>query len=102
MDFEIIIKPIVLVDLDEAMLWYESEQTGLSLRFFNAFEKTIKGVKKNPYAFLEISPHIKRVLIKKFPYKVFYTISDRTIIILGVCHAKRSNAYLRKRLRLLF
>jgi hypothetical protein len=42
---------------------------------------------------------VKRVLLKKFPYKLFYTYTENTVIILGVTHAKRSNAYLRKRLK---
>lgn len=99
MAFEIIVKPIVFLDLDEAMLWYESEQKGLSLRFFKSFETAIETIKKNPKAFLEVTPGVKRILLKRFPYKVFYTISKNTIFILGVFHAKRSNAFIRKRLQ---
>lgn len=101
MAFEIIIKPVVFLDLDEALLWYESEQDGLSLRFYKSFENAVNRIKRNPHAFLDVTPGVKRILLKKFPFKVFYTISDNNIFILGILHAKRSNAYIRKRLRLL-
>ena len=99
MAFEIIVKPIVFLDLDEAMLWYENEQKGLSLRFFKSFETAIKTIKRNPNAFVEVTPGVKRILLRKFPYKVFYTVSENTIFILGVFHSKRSNAFIRKKLK---
>lgn len=37
MAFKIIIKPIVFLDLDEALMWYESEQSGLAQRFYKSF-----------------------------------------------------------------
>jgi len=101
MAFEIVVKPIVFLDLDEAMMWYEYEQKGLSARFFKSFERAIVTIKKNPKAFLEVTPGVKRILLRKFPYKVFYTVSKNTIFILGVFHAKRSNAFIRKRLQLM-
>ncbi|HEU5054066.1 MAG TPA: type II toxin-antitoxin system RelE/ParE family toxin [Hanamia sp.] len=99
MAFEIIIKPIVLLDLDEALLWYEAEQPGLAKRFYQSFEIAIERIRKNPNAFFDVAPEVKKILLKKFPYKIFYTISGNKIIILGIAHVKRSNAYIRKRLR---
>ena len=99
MVFDIIIKPIVFLDLDEAINWYEHEQKGLAARFYKSFETAIERIKKNPDAFANVTPEVKRILLKKFPYKVFYSISENTIFILGVSHSKRSNAYIRKRLK---
>ena len=101
MAFKIIVKPIVFLDLDEALLWYESEQKGLASRFYKSFEDAIERIKRNPHAFLDVTPGVKRILLKRFPYKVFYTISEKNIFILGVMHAKRSNAFIKKRLSLL-
>lgn len=99
MVFKIVLKPIVLIDLDEAISWYEAEQNGLGEQFFNSFVKAKDKIKKNPHRYPNIIPKVKRVLLKKFPYKLFYTYTENTVIILGVTHAKRSNAYLRKRLK---
>ncbi len=101
MAFKIFIKPIVFLDLDEALLWYESEQKGLAMRFYQSFENAIERINRNPHAFSDVTPGVKRILLKKFPYKVFYTISENKIFVLGISHAKRSNSYIRKRLRLL-
>ena len=101
MAFKIIIKPIVFFDLDEALMWYEGEQSGLGQRFYKSFENAINRIKKNPHAFFDVIPGVKRILLKKFPYKVFYTISEKNVFVIGISHAKRSNSYIRKRLRLL-
>jgi hypothetical protein len=41
MAFEIIIKPLAKIDLEEAILWYENELSGLGNRFYQAFIKSL-------------------------------------------------------------
>ncbi len=98
MAFEIIVKPQTWYDLIQAMIWYDSKRENLGREFFNDFEITIDRIKVNPNAFREIFPEVRRVLIKRFPYKVFYTVSENTIYIIGVMHAKRSSVFVRDRL----
>jgi len=56
---------------------------------------------QKPSAFSYVKKPVRRHLIKKFPYKIFYLITGDSIIVIGVSHAKRSNAFVRKRLRLI-
>lgn len=59
MAFEIIIKPIVFLDLDEAINWYESEQEGLGARFYKSFETAIERIKQNPDALIMLFRGLK-------------------------------------------
>ncbi len=88
-------------DIEEAMLWYERESKGLGKRFFNSLETTVEKIQLNPSVYKKITPEVRRCLIKNFPYKIFYTITSDTIFILGVSHAKRSDAFVNRRLKLL-
>lgn len=99
MAFEIVVKPQTWYDLVEAMIWYDSKRENLGREFFKDFEVAMDKIKINPNAFTEILPEVRRVLIKRFPYKVFYTVSENTIYVIGVMHAKRSNVFVRDRLR---
>ena len=99
MAFDLIIKPIVWFDLNEAIEWHEKESPGLGKRFFKSFEKTKENILRPPATYPNITPQVKRILIKNFPYKVFYTISEKKIFIIGVVHSKRSNAFIRKKLK---
>ena len=98
MAFEIIVKSIVWIDLTDAIDWYENELPGLGKRFLNRFEEAIKKIQSNPFGYLNVGLGVKRILTKNFPYKVFYTVSDNTIFIIGVLHSKRSNSFVIKRL----
>jgi|SRR6185312_4231618 len=98
MAFEIIIKPLARIDLDQAILWYENELSGLGNRFYEAFLTASEKISKHPEAFMEISPDIRRTIIKKFPYKVFYTMSENKIFTIGIMHAKRSAGFITNRL----
>jgi hypothetical protein len=48
MAFKIFIKPIVFIDLDEAINWYESEQNGLVADFMNPLKPQSRESKTIP------------------------------------------------------
>ena len=99
MGFEIIIKPAAWLDLVDAMVWYDEKRTNFGREFFNDFERSINRIIENPKAFKEITKEIRRIPTKRFPYKIFYTFSENTIFILGIFHAKRSNSFIRRKLK---
>lgn len=99
MAFEIFLTPAAVLDVDEAITWYELKKAGLGRRFFYSLEQTLRQLEINPLAFFSVTPKVKRSLIRNFPYKVFYTVSGKKVIVLGVVHSKRSGKYIRRRLR---
>ncbi len=101
MAFELIIKPIVFADADEAVEYYEKKLKGLGNCFYNQLLESLNEIQSNPFHFSYIKEPVRRHLISKFPYKIYYIISNDTIFILGISHTKRSNAFVRKRLKLI-
>ncbi len=101
MVFDIIIKPVAFLDVEEAIIYYESKSKGLGKRFFDNFLLSVEEIQRNPDHYSYIKYPISRHIIAKFPYKVYYIITNDKIVVLGVSHAKRSNAYIKSRLRLL-
>ena len=87
------------MDVDEAITWYELRKTGLGKRFYQSLEKALHELAINPLAFFSVTTKVKRILIKNFPYKVFYTVAEKKVVVLGVVHSKRSGKYIRRRLR---
>lgn len=81
------------------LLHGENESKGLGRAFFKSFEQAKEKIESSPTVYRDIFPGIKRILLNKFPYKLFYTISGNKIVIIGLTHAKRSNAFVRKRLK---
>ncbi|MDQ3683528.1 MAG: hypothetical protein M3352_10740 [Bacteroidota bacterium] len=101
MAFKLIIKPIVFADADEAVIYYEKKAAGLGKRFYAIFLHSLNKIQNKPFTFSYIKNPVRRCKVEKFPYKIFYTIEDDIIFIIGLSHAKRSNAFVKKRLRLL-
>lgn len=90
MNLNIIVQPEVEVDLLEAVVWYENKLQGLGESFLLNVEATIRTIKRNPEAFPKVYKEIRRVLIKKFPFGIFYLIEKERIVILAIFHASRS------------
>ena len=101
MAFKIVIKPIVFADAEEAVTWYEKKLTGLGKRFYNSFLSALGEIQSKPYSFSYVKKPVRRHNLKKYPYKIFYLIAENSIIIIGVSHTKRSNTFVKRRLRLL-
>jgi len=101
MVFELIIKPIVFEDADEAINYYEKKLKGLGIRFYNSLLASFNEIQHNPFSYGYIKNPVRRHIITKFPYKIYYLVSEQTIYVIGISHAKRSNAFVKRRLRLL-
>lgn len=48
MGFKIVVRTIALIDIDEAVGWYESELKGLGLRFLQKLDEAFMKLLKNP------------------------------------------------------
>ncbi len=101
MVFKLVIKPIVIFDVEEAVNYYEKKVSGLGKRFYKQFLLSLSDIQHKPLTYSYVKKPVRRCKIESFPYKIFYTLSEDTVSILGVAHAKRSNAFVRRRLRLL-
>lgn len=99
MAFKVIVKPITFLDVDEAIIYYEKRSSGLGKRFYFAFLSCIEKIEAYPIHYRFAKDPVRRCRIEKFPFKVFYLISGETIFILGVAHDKRSNTFIKRRLR---
>jgi hypothetical protein len=99
MVFKLIIKPVVWLDLDEAIEWYEKKSPGLGRRFIKSFEEAQEKIVTQPSSYHNVTPAVKRILLKNFPYKIFYHIVEDTVFIIGLAHVKRSNAFIKRKLR---
>ena len=74
MAFKLVIKPIVFADAEEAIVYYEKKSSGLGKRFYANLLVAIDDIQSNPFTFSYIKKPVKRHLVQKFPYKVYYII----------------------------
>ncbi len=79
-------------DIATAKEWYESQQVGLGNRFVLGFDAAIQLLKTNPHIYQKAYEEYRRVLIKKFPYAIFYAIDEieKEVEIIAVFHTNQN------------
>jgi len=97
MNIEIIIRPEAESDLADAHKWYEERSEGLGSDFLRSIEATIAFIKRYPKMYPKVYKNVRRALIRRFPYGIFYIISQK-IVVIAVLHARRDPKILKERI----
>ena len=85
----LIIRPEAERDLAEAYQWYESQLSGLGSDFLLRLDATLSSIQRTPDLYPAVHGKIRRALIRRFPYGIFYLVERNRIVVLGVLHARR-------------
>lgn len=85
-------------DLVDAFDWYESQQAGLGDEFLTDFEHTQSTIRQNPESFREPRRGVRRALLSRFPYAVYFLVEPERVIIFAVVHTARHSRAWRARL----
>ncbi len=89
MTLEILVRPEAEADLLEAYRWYEDKNPGLGKEFLDCVEAAMDLIERHPQLYQIVYKNIRRALVKRFPYGVFYITEKNRIVVLAVLHAKR-------------
>jgi plasmid stabilization system protein ParE len=76
-------------EADEAARWYESESKGLGSAFVEVLERVLAQVEENPRQFPAVHRNIRRALLKRFPYGVFFRVLRTEIKVIAIIHLAR-------------
>jgi plasmid stabilization system protein ParE len=90
MSYELIVKPQAQEDIRNSILWYEEQRSGLGRSFLVDLEGCFSHIRKNPEIFAEQYKELRRGLLSRFPFGVYYQIADERVFILAVLHTSRS------------
>jgi plasmid stabilization system protein ParE len=77
------------LDVEKAASWYESRRPGLGLRFLEELDYVLKRVTAAPFQFPTIHPGVRRALLHRFPYSVYFLAGDEEVEIMAVLHQHR-------------
>jgi plasmid stabilization system protein ParE len=76
-------------DLASAFDYYERQVEGLGEQFLRAVDSAFDAIERYPEMFVRVHGEVRRALVSRFPYAVFYTIETRSIVVLTVLHTAR-------------
>lgn len=89
MIFSLIIRPEAEQDLNEAYRWYEQQLEGLGQEFIICIDAVLSVIHRTPKIFPKIHKDIRRALIRRFPYGIFYISERDKVIVLAFLHTSR-------------
>jgi hypothetical protein len=87
------------LDILDGFHFYESQEAGLGNYFLEHIYSDIDSLAL--YAGIHLKPHknFHRLLSKKFPFAVYYTVSNETAFVHVVVDCRRDPAWIRQRLK---
>ena len=91
MNRRLIIRPEAEADITDSAVWYDSRELGLALEFASEIHSAIARALKSPESFMRVrrNPEVRRVLTRRFPYRVFFIVRPDAIVVFAVLHAAR-------------
>ena len=90
MAYKLSIRKEAEADIAEAYQYYEDCRPGLGSAFMLCIDESVSRIEKNPRQYKVIGKEIRRALVKRFTYGVFYTLNEYEIIVLAVTHVRRN------------
>ena len=93
MNWRIIIRPEAEEDLQEARAWYEAQRSGLGNELLDEVRHAVGRLETDPESRPFYYRDFRRLLTRRFPYKLFYRIESDRVIVFRILHAKRKHQW---------
>jgi len=76
-------------DLGAGFDWYEEQRSGLGEEFLSAVQSTLRSIEQFPEMFVFIHRDVRRAIVSRFPFAVFYLVESQRVVVLRVLHTAR-------------
>jgi toxin ParE1/3/4 len=85
-------------DVKAAAEWYERQREGLGLEFTDRVLESIDRIAEHPLAHRKVIESARRCNLDQFPYGLWYTVEDKSIVI-ACLHHRRNPSLAKARVR---
>ena len=79
--YTVIFSPMALIDIEQAIYYYNGLQAGLHKRFATQLQITLNAIRRNPFFAAVRYDNVRCAQVKKFPFLVHYTIDEPAQIV---------------------
>lgn len=76
-------------DLDAAAEWYERQRTGLGTEFLDEALRAFRAIAARPLAYPVIHRDLRRALMHRFPFGIYFRVETSSVVVLAVIHGSR-------------
>jgi plasmid stabilization system protein ParE len=99
--YRTLVSPDTEQDVQSIYEWLELEENGLGQKFYWTFFTALKLLTTRPLLYAKIVTNFRRLILWPYQYSMYYWVDEkkRIVKVVAVIHHKRSNKYIRKRLK---
>jgi toxin ParE1/3/4 len=99
MKYEIVLLEEAESDIRESYEYFKLIDENLAGRFIDEITISLDFLKDHHSLFAKIYKNVRRFIVKKFPYLIYYYVDDEKLLvkIIGIFHGARDNKLIKKR-----
>ena len=76
-------------DLASGFGYYEGQSEGLGEKFLAAVDSAFNALERYPEMFSRVHGEVRRAVVSKFPYAVFFRVEPKRVVVLTDLHTAR-------------
>lgn len=80
----LILSPDAEADVKSANRWYQEIEKSLSVRFKAEVGTALSRIASNPLQFPLVNGWIRRVLLNRFPYSIYFALNKDMVFVIAV------------------
>jgi toxin ParE1/3/4 len=85
------VHPLAQADIEDARDWYDQQRAGLGADFLLEVEGALAQLDQHPTRQRPYYRGLRRILTKRFPYKIFFLVEEESVHVLRVLHGRRDH-----------
>ena len=89
-EYGLVSEPRADLDIEAAFHWYENERPGLGLESLGELRAAYSRIARGPLGYQDLRSGIRRALLRRFPYAVYFAIDGDVVVVLAVLHVSRA------------
>ena len=76
-------------ELAEARQWYAHQRADLDIEFMERIDDALSRIVSNPQLYPIVYRTLRRAVVRRFPFAVFYEVTADEIQVVAVFHSRR-------------
>jgi plasmid stabilization system protein ParE len=76
-------------ELHDAFAWYDGQVPGLGTELLIEVDRSVRLVAQYPEACADLGEGVRRMLVNRFPYGIWYAVEGDTIVVFAIAHLHR-------------
>jgi len=76
-------------ELAEARQWYAHQRADLDIEFMESIKDALSRIVRNPRLYPVVYRTLRRAVVRRFPFAIFYEVTSDEIQVIAVFHSRR-------------